>query len=328
MAAPPTLEVPVLPMKACSVEEHCRALIAMRKVPFWWYQGVSRIFGNFSLPFQDRHGTWWYQVKPGLCWPVDFLRPLSTSGASPSLGNSYLGFQHVVGDEDEANSRLVINIVEDVSAYGPAAIDSKRRNAVRKGLKSCKLSVVTELDSETLDGCRKAWDELTRRTGWKQAADPATFEQTWRTLLDCPGVSIILGRDAESGEVAGFLTVKTIGDTAYVDTIASRSDMLKTNVNDALMFAFVCSAARLSGVRRAHYAIKSNVESLERFKTGIGFTPVSFPAVTRLRGLTGPALRTLFPRKYRRMTGQFAEDDSTTKVKTARARRLPASVSG
>jgi hypothetical protein len=133
------------------------------------------------------------------------------------------------------------------------------------------------------------------------------FEQSWRTMLDCPGVSIILGRDAESGEVAGFLTVKIIGDTAYVDTIASRSEMLKTNVNDALMFAFVCSAAKLPGVRTAHYAIKSNVQSLERFKTSIGFSPVSFPAVTRLRGLAGPVVRTLFPEKYRRMVGQFAE---------------------
>ncbi len=304
--APLALAMTELRLKACSVEEHCRALVAIRKLPFWWYQGVSRVFGNYSLPFQDCSGVWWYQVKPGLCWPVDFLRPIPASLPAPPMGNSYLGFQHVVGDEDEANSRLVINVVEDVSGYGPGAIDSKRRNAVRKGLKNCKLSVVAELDSETVNGCRMAWDELTGRTGWKKAADPAMFEQTWRAMLDCPGVSIILGRDAESGKVAGFLTVKIIGDTAYVDTIASRSDMLKTNVNDALMFAFVCSAAKLPGVRTAHYAIKSNVQSLERFKTGIGFTPVPFPAVTRLRGLAGPVVRMLFPTKYRRMVGQFA----------------------
>ncbi|MCK4626690.1 MAG: hypothetical protein KAV00_15355 [Phycisphaerae bacterium] len=81
--------------------------------------------------------------------------------------------------------------------------------------------------------------------------------------------------------------------------------MLHTNVNDAVMFVFIMAARELHGVKSAHYAIKSNVAHLEKFKTGIGFQPVLFPAVTRLRGPMPFVMQILFPEKYRRMTGQF-----------------------
>jgi hypothetical protein len=309
IAAAPEPGNTLLPLQACSVSEHCRGLREIRQLPFWWYQGVSRSFGNYSLPFEDRSGNWWYQVKPGLCWPVDFLRPIDTPRACPTFAKSFLGYQHVVQDETAANSHLVINVVQDISTYGLASVDAKRRNAIRKGLKCCTLSVARELDSDTLDGCRAAWDELTRRTGWKKAAEPGRFAQSWGALLNCPGVSILLGRDVESGSVVGFLVVKIIGDTAYVDTIASRSDFLGLNVNDALIFTFVCSAARLPGVRKAHYAIKSTVGNLERFKTSIGFEPVPFPALSRFRPLVGTAMRVLRPADYRRMVGRFSVRD-------------------
>ena len=61
--------VPPLRLSVCAVEEHCEALGRLGSLSFWWYQGRSRIFGNYSLPFWDTDGRWWYQVKPGLCWP-------------------------------------------------------------------------------------------------------------------------------------------------------------------------------------------------------------------------------------------------------------------
>ena len=299
------IDVPQLALNSCSVDEHCGALGRIKKLPFWWYQGTSKLFGNFSIPFRDGQGNWWYQVKPGLCWAVDCFRPFSPDKACPGFTKSYLGYQHVVPEEDQANSHLVINAVTDLSQYGASAINAKRRNAVRKGFKMCELEVLREPDETTFDECRIAWDELTQRTGWKHTVDKAGFDKTWWLLLDCPGVSIIIGRERESGQVAGFLITKIIGQTAYVDTIASRSDMLHTNVNDAVMFAFLMAARELPGVKSAHYAIKSNVVHLEKFKTGIGFTPVPFPAVTHLRGVMPFVLRAFFADKYRRMIGQF-----------------------
>ncbi len=292
--------VPELVLSACSVEEHCRALREIARIPFWWYQGTSKVFGNFSLPFQDSEGNWWYQVKPGLCWAVDCFTPIVPDRARPGFTKTFLGYQHVVSNDAEANSALVINSIMDLSAYDQSAINSKRRNAIRKGLKCCSLSVETDPDRETLDGCREAWEELTERTGWKGKVKQDWFDVTWKFLALCPGVSIIVGRDAESGRVAGFLVTKIIGETAYVDTIASCSGMLHMNVNDAVMYAFLMNAKNLPGVTRAHYAIKSKVTRLEKFKTSLGFVPDPFPARLRLRPIVGWALR-----RFRRSDGVF-----------------------
>jgi len=303
-----TIECPSLELNQCSVDEHCRALQRLAALPFWWYLGNNRLLGNFSIPFQDRAGAWWYQVKPGLCWAVDCFAPLDRPAGLPFL-KSFHGFQHVVADEGRANSHLVINAITDLSTYGPQAVDSKRRNAVRKGLRRCELTIPKAYDEQTFGQCRMAWNDLTERTGWKHLADKASFEESWRMLLDEPGATIIAGRDKESGEIAGFLLTKIIGDTAYVDTIASRTSLLKCNVNDALMYAFIMNARDLPGVRKAHYAIRSYVETLERFKRGLGFSPVAFPARTRLRWPTRLGLRMLLPAKYKRMHGLFEDPD-------------------
>jgi len=305
---PASIDAPDLALRACSVDEHCEALLKIRRLPFWWYQGTSRILGNFSLPFRDAAGNWWYQVKPGFCWAVDCFRPIQAGSASPSFLKAYLGCQCVVDDEGGANSRLVINAILDLASYGTGSINAKRRNAVRKGFKACELEGLGALDADTLAGCRAAWNDLTARTGWKHAADEASFSESWRMLLDVPGTSIIVGRDRESGQVAGFLVTKIIGDTAYVDTIASRTDLLHLNVNDLVMYAFLINAAKLPGVTRAHYAIKSNVTSLERFKTGLGFSPHPFPALLRLRPGMRTILRLFCRQKYDRMLGRFDDE--------------------
>jgi len=299
------IQTPTLPLRACSVAEHCQALREIRILPYWWYLGHSRLFGAFSIPFQDRNGHWWYQVKPGLCWAADCFAPIDPHQARPPLKKSYLGLQHVVASEGQANSHLVINAITDLGSYGEKSIDAKRRNSIRKGFRSCRIEVLSGFDNDTFDQCRAAWSDLTQRTGWKHAVEKAEFDRTWRELLNCPGVSILVGRAADSGQVAGFLVTKTIGDTAYVDTIASRTEFLKYNVNDAVMYAFLINAQRLPGVRKAHYAIRSYAETLEKFKRGLGFEPVPFPARTVLRGPMEFVLKNFFRDKYRRMFGLF-----------------------
>jgi len=304
---PAKIDVPSLRLRHCTVGEHAQAYVEMQCLPYWWYQGVSRLLGNYSLPFRDENGHWWFRMKPGFCWPVDAFRPIPASEATPPWCRSYVGYQHVLPDDHAANSYLVINYLGNLSGYGPASLNAKRRNAIRKGFKACELGLLASPDEETMAGCRAAWNALTARTGWKHASDPQSFAESWRMLLGIPGVSIVVGRHRESGQVAGFLITKIIGDTAYVDTIASRTDLLGANVNDALLYAFLKNAAEIPGVDKAHYAIKSNVESLEKFKRGLGFEPHSFASLLRLRPGIKILLKLVAAEKYERMLGRFGE---------------------
>jgi hypothetical protein len=302
------IEAPYLPLKACSVEEHCEALINLKHLPFWWYQGTSRVFGNFSVPFKDPCGNWWYQVKPGFCWPVEILRTIEPDQACPPLAKAYFGYQHLTRDESKANSRLVLNTILELKTYGAEKLNSKRRNKIRNGYKNCSLEVLKSFNKDAFDRCRAIWDDLSTRTGWKHAAKESVFNEQWCMLLDCPGITIIIARDRSSGEIAGFYIIKIIGDTAYSDTIAVYSDMLNTRANDVLRHAFLANAMKLPGVTKGWSAIKSSIKSLEYFKVSLGYEPCGFYANTHfVWGMRG-ALKLFFPEKYNRMMGRFVQD--------------------
>lgn len=301
--------VPKLALKRCSVEEHCEALRRVRVLPFWWHLGIHKLFGNFSIPFKGYFGNWWYQVKPGLAWTADCYQRLPPSGARPPLTWCVLGYQHMVPEEGEANSSLVINTIEDFQNYSEKRLDAERRKGIRRALKKCVVEVATDFDRETLTGCLAAWNELTERVHWRRPYTFGEFERSFRAKLDIPGADVVIGRDAESGQVAGFVITKVLGDTAYVDTIASRTELRHLRVNEAMEFSFLANAAKIPGVIRAHGAIKSYQVALEKFKQGLGFVPIAFPTFTRLRGPTEFLLKTMFPNKYRRMMGKFEEPE-------------------
>ena len=303
--SPTHIEAPPLSLQHCTVDDHARALIEVRSLPFWWYQGTSRLLGNYSLPFRGKDGTWWYQIKPGLCWPVDFLRPLPAGHPGPPLARSLAGYQHIVADERSANSHLVINAITELQGYGAARIGRTRRKAIRRGLRECELGVITGYDRATFEQCRRAWNDLSLRTGWKRPIDQLAFDASWRALIDLPGVSIIVARERRTGEVAGFRITKIIGDTAYGDTTASSTVSLDTNVNSAMMYAFLAGAASIPGVTKAHVALKSRLTSLEDYKTSFGFDAHRFPATTVLRPVVASAVRLLARGHYDRMTGSI-----------------------
>lgn len=298
------IEFPQIELKHCSTQAHCESLQAQRTLPFWWYQALSRSGPHFSLPFQDKLGNWWYQVRPGFAWPVDIFQPITRRTQLP-YRRSYLGFQHVVSADEPTNSTLVINTITDLSRYGPGSISDKRRNAIRKGGRCCEVLAVEQVEKRWLQGVVKAWNDLVDRTGWKNHRDVDMLRESWTQLLELPAANILLAIDKETGEVAGFLIIKIHGGTAYVDTIASNSELMKSNPNDILMYTFLRNAQRLPGVKMVHFAIKSNVEQLEKFKTSLGFEHQPFPARLHARPGLMQLLRLLRPQLYRRLTGQI-----------------------
>lgn len=303
MKKPQPIDVPELGLRHSTVDEHCEALSRTKKAWFWWYMGMTPVPWNFSVPFQDDYGRWWYQVKPGLCWPADFLDTVREERNTIPLLKRFIGYQHVA-PAHLANSRLIINAIEDISSFGPESVPDKRRN-IRTGFNSCSLEVTDRPDARVYAECSELWRDFVGRTAWKKAVDAEYVSRTWGYMLETPGVSIILGRDKESGRVAGFLITKIIGDTAYVDTIASSTALMKTKVNDALVYAFVKNAQRLSQVKKAYYTIVSYKATLEKFKQSHGFRPIPYPASTSLMPPAAALIKFLKSDSYNRMVGNI-----------------------
>jgi len=303
---PQEIEFPEVPLRRCTTEEYCTALHERGELPFWWWGRYGWRGRNFSLPFRDRAGHWWYEALPGFAWPVEILEPLPAAEVRVPLARSYWGYQHAVPEGASANGKLVINTIMDLAAYGPSSINDKRRNAVRKGLRSCDVVAVEAVDERWLVGAAGCWRDLVQRSGWNRPLDAGTLRRRWEDLFRLPGATTIMAFDRESGQVAGFLITKVYGRTAYVDTLASASELLHCNPNDALVYTFVRNAQRLPGVAQVHYAIKSTAPSLEKFKVSLGFEATALPArvCTRVPGALG-LLRLVRLLKYKQLMGQL-----------------------
>ena len=297
------IDVDPILLNTATVDEFCSSLVAARTTPFWTYFLPEKMLGNYSLPYKAKDGTWWYQVKPGLSWPADVLSVRDTVPQLP-LSKTFLGYQCITC-RTIANASQCINVIDHLQTYNFENINAKRRNAIRKGIKCCTLEVISAYSDNVVDEMLSVWNDFVRRTKWKKVISRLLMDRILGRTLDLPGTTIIAGIDTTSGRIAGFLITKVIGDTAYVDTIASHSEYMGSNVNDLLVYSFVYSAKTCVNVTKVHYAIKSYDSKLEYFKTGMGFTPKKYPSLTILQPGVGKLLNIVSSRSYRRLMGSM-----------------------
>ena len=287
-----------------SEDEYCRAALRMHHNEFWWYLNGLAPYRGYSMPFQERGGRWWYRVKPGFAWPVDYFSPRIGRGGSRSPGPRLLGWQFPVADEI-ANSQVWMNVIHDLSGYGIGAVGSSKRRAIRKGLSSLVIEAVNPDDPALAEEAREVWNSHVDRTSWNRRMEIEPFRRTWSELAAWPGTTVLFARAVDGGaHLCAWLVARVIDSTAYVDTIASHTDRVDKRPNDALIFVCLSSGA-LAGVRRAHYSLKSNIQSLEEFKQSLGFVAHGFPSYLLLRWPVGPVLRILRPAIYKRLHGDL-----------------------
>lgn len=295
------VETPALPLARASEADYCRFAARARCNEFWWYFNGVAPFRGYSRPFADRGGRWWYRVKPGFAWPVDFFKPFAADYCSPGkLG--LLGWQFPV-DEGRADSRVWMNVIHDLPHYGIDKVAENKRRAVRKGLRQLHVTLADPRDASLCREACEVWNSHVARTGWNKPFDAAKFQRTWAELADWPGTSVLTARPRSGDEkLAAWLIARTIDDTVFVDTLASHTDRLADRPNDAIVYSALTSAQAL-GVAHAHYSLKSDVTSLEEFKTSLGFVAHPFSASLRMRAPVRMALRMVAPKLLQRLNG-------------------------
>ena len=289
-------------LRRASVEEYCRAVVRMRHNAFWWYFHGCKAGGRIWKPFRDAGGRWWWYVKPGFVWPVDFF-----SAFAPHRNfkprSLLLGWQYPTTDA-AANSRVHLNVIQDLSGYDLGRIArKKKRYGIRRALQHLQIDVGDPSDSAVANEACAVWNSHVARTGWNRALTPPAFRAGWLELATCPGTTLLTARDPRAGgELCAWLIARIIGDTVFIDTLSSHTDRVGLGPNDGLIFLCLHSAAKL-GVPHAHYALKSRIKSLEAFKQSLGFLPHAYPCRLELRRPVAPLLRIFAPRIYSRLLG-------------------------
>lgn len=305
-----------IPLQTASEYDYCAYARGAKSNEIWWYFNGLAPYRGFSRPFPDRTGRWWYAVKPGFAWPINFFNKLESVGLGFAL-RPLLGWQYPV-DADAADSHVWMNVIHDLSGFDIARVDSDKRRAVRKGIKGLELVTLDPAEEQVARAAREVWNSHVQRTGWNTPMDEARFTQTWRELRNWPGTTVIGARDRTSGVLCSWSIARVIDHVVYVDTLASHTERLENRPNDTIVFAVLSSAAA-AGVRKAHYSLRSSNESLERFKTSMGFESYGFPARLVLRWPVGALLRAFRPRVYRRLRGETDWFADPAPIKSASA---------
>jgi hypothetical protein len=301
------IEVPALSLRHCSIEDYCRAVQNCRHNAFWFYQDISRVFGNYRKPFQDDEGRWWLRVRQGFTWPVDLLSEFIPRCKMP-WRYTFCGYQHLVPSGAESNSSLYINVLS-LPGYGQSALNLKKRNKIRQGFKSCEIKLLRTTEPEMIAGMTAAWNSLVQRTGWKSPMVPEAMALRVAELLDLEGTSILVAMERATGRMAGFLISKTFGNTTTADMVAAHSEMLHCRPNDVLNYTWLRCAQVLPGVTKASHSIKSSMTKLEEFKASLGFTAQKFPAYLHARPGFLAIVRLANPVMYKRLTGEIYWDE-------------------
>lgn len=296
------IEADPLELARAGVDDFCRAIRQMRHNRVFWYYHSAPAYRFSGRPFQEPSGRWWWHVKPGFAWPIDYFSPIE--GATRIKPHPLLlGWQYPTA-EAASNSCVHINVIQDLSGYDLSRVVRKRkRGGIRRALRMLRVEAGDPADHRLADEACEVWNSHVTRTGWNRPLTPSAFRANWAELALCPGTTVVTARDpACNGVLCGWLIARALHDTIYIDTIASHTDRVALAPNDALIFRCLVSAAHL-GLRHAHYSLKSQVHSLEAFKRSLGFVPHAFPSFLELRMPIELVLRAFRPNIYKRIRG-------------------------
>lgn len=299
----PDDQPPALSLATATDDEYCNSILR-HKAEMWWFQTGLAPYRGYSTPFRDAAGRWWWRGQIQFGWPLDLFTPFSSAPRLP-FGKCGLGRQYPVPRE-RANSLAHFNVIHDLTDFGIERVAAKKRRAVRKGLRGLELTTLCD-DPAVREEVREVWNSHVTRTSWNKTFDESAFAEQWRALMDMPGTTIVGGRDRSTGALCAWVLGRIVGETVWVDTLASHSDRLDHRPNDTVIFALLVGASRL-GVKKANYFLRSAIEPLESFKQSLGFVSDGIPARLEVNPAAKVVLKLARKEKWRRIEGDINRD--------------------
>lgn len=221
-------------------------------------------------------GHLWYEVGPRTFFPLPSHKPfVMTSDDLKSMwrkGAFLLRYPTEYGTSGYPSYTFQLTNKD----YGLSDLKSKSRNQTRRGLENCVVRSVS-FDSLLDEGMPLVVDTISRqnRRITKRASN------YWQKFFSHAGACAALDAwGAFVGDaLAAYLLSITHKECVHIHMVFSRSDMLRYYPVNALTFVFAQDAIQRGGITHVSYGIRSirgDMESLNRFKEGMGFqkTPI------------------------------------------------------
>jgi len=251
----------------------------------------------------EHQGLAWRQRGPGFAQPVFEFRPFAPGAFQPRRLRALLGYVHQVPDASQAHRTVEFMAMDrpTLASYSLAALDGKKRNQVRQGLRLCSVHRLDNLEP-VLEDMRQI--NISQATRLLQDATfdtpPEAYERgadAWRTrcrrLFALPG-RLWWGAFADDHLVAYAVTLH-VEHCVFLESTKTHSDAFRRRPTDALYHALL---EHLAGDATCTRLFNSPVSrpSLDEFKRQFRFAPTPvhyYYSAPRLRGLASLVLHRL-----------------------------------
>jgi hypothetical protein len=232
-------------------------------------------------------GIWWERHYLGYCKPVFEFRPFSPGQARPKFSKSFLGYSHQVSDGSQANRVLEVMALQGdaLRSFSLDALDGKKRNQVRKGLKNCEVRRITNLRASLEDVRQINISQAERQMETGSFGKPARYyteqAEEWKREIEL--WFRLPGREwwgAFVGERLGaYMITFQVEAVRFMFVMKTHSDFLRLCLTDAIYFTVLKQAAEEKSCQRVINGGPMR-DSLDRYKEQFLFRRVSVPYFT------------------------------------------------
>jgi hypothetical protein len=175
--------------------------------------------------------------------------------------------------------------------YGLDILSGKARNQTRRGIEQCDVRQVSFLELARLG--LKLNEETLVRQARKIPKDFSQYWQRYYLAASKADGAHAWGAFVED-ELAAYLIAFEMDGVAHVLIVRSSSEFLRFYPNNALLFRYIQNSIGQEGFREVSIgleSIRSDMNSLDRFKLGMGFDAVPIGQRVQLAPWLGTFMR-------------------------------------
>lgn len=236
-------------------------------------EGYANFLIEMGHNVREAGGLWWFNSQPHIYMSFPFHRQVDPRNLELS---KILGKDGWVArfpcDIDLGYESF--RIVCDTDGYDLKDLLSKSRNQTRRGLENCTVRRI-EFEELMVDAIRLNRETLIRQ-GRKVPPDLEVYwTRYYRAAAKAPGAEV-WGAYVD-GSLAAYLISFTMEGIANILIVRSAHEFLAKYPNNALLFSFIKEALSRGDIDEVSIGLESvqkDMDSLDRFKTGLGFKKV------------------------------------------------------